>query len=492
MGARPAASAELIRRAERFIREHRMLPAGGTVLVAVSGGPDSMVLLHLLRSIAPARRLSVRVAHLHHGLRGREADRDLAFVRDFCRANGIRFASARADAAARARARGLSIEEAAREMRYAFLRRAAARAGAAVVALGHTADDQVETFLLRLLRGAGWRGLAAMRPVRVEGGLRYVRPLLGTWRSEVLAHAAAHRIPYRIDRSNMDVSFLRNRIRRRLIPLLRRDYNPGIAEVLRRCAAVSADGSAFIEARAARILGRASRRAGAIVLRRDRFLAEPGVVRAALLVRALAELGAAGEPDAADVGAVEGLCRGRGGYRVRLLPGGAAAAREHAHLVLSRGRLAGSPAYEFPLEDGARLDRPPLRVRFRAAALPAGRVRRLRRRRTTLAETWGGGAGPRRPLVEHVSLDATGGRPLVVRSRRPGDRYRPLGAPGGRTLKKIMIDGKLPLPLRRLVPVIACGDRIVWFPGAPIADEFKVTPATRGVLRLAVERRGRM
>ena len=486
-GPRGTAAAALSERVRLFIREHRMLAGVRTLLVAVSGGPDSMALLDLLASLAPSLRVRLHAAHLHHGLRGRDADRDLALVKERCRLLGIPFVSGRLDVRARARRRGLSLEAAAREARYAFLKRCAARAGAEAVALGHTADDQAETFLMRLVRGAGGRGLGGIRPVRAEGALRVVRPLLFLRRAEIISYAEARGVPFREDASNRDLSFTRNRVRRGLIPYLEQGFNPSVREALLRCAGVLAREHDFCDLHAARRYRALAREEAArVCVPARRFFALHPALRAGVLRRALAALGAEGEVRFADTEAVARLCRPAAGGGAVCLPGGITARRDYDDLALGRGAAAAAP-YEFPLRDGAEIAVPPLRLRFRVAVVSRRGVRRLRAKRPGLAAVWGAG-GNGWPLVERLSLDALGSAALTVRNRRPGDRYRPLGMRGARRVKEIMIDGKLPARLRGLVPLVALGGEIAWLPGHRIADAFRVTPSTRRVLELTLEK----
>src|SRR4051794_33922138 len=194
----------------RTIRKHAMLPRGGRVLVALSGGPDSVALLHILRTLERRGALVVAAAaHFNHQLRGIEADKDEVFCRDMAAAVDVPFLAGRGDVAARARADGRSLEGAARQARYEVLNEAALAAGAEAIAVGHSMDDQAETFLLRLIRGAGPAGLAGIRP---RAG-RVIRPLLEIGRAELRGYAAAHGLACREDSSNADVRIPRNRIR---------------------------------------------------------------------------------------------------------------------------------------------------------------------------------------------------------------------------------------------------------------------------------------
>ncbi|MDR7534316.1 MAG: tRNA lysidine(34) synthetase TilS [Armatimonadota bacterium] len=218
------------------------------VVVGVSGGPDSMALLHVLRRLAPEFRLRLHVVHVDHGLH-RRAAAHAAFVRRMARAWGLPVSVVRVDVRARAQRDRLTLEEAARTLRYAALARVARRVGARRLAVAHTADDQVETALLRLLRGAA-DPLAGMPAQRRHDGLWVVRPLLEIWRGEVLAYLKAEGVPWRRDPTNRLRTALRNRIRQDLLPVLQ-GYNPGVKAVVRRLAVQAADDALLLETLAA-------------------------------------------------------------------------------------------------------------------------------------------------------------------------------------------------------------------------------------------------
>ncbi len=452
-----------------------------------------MVLLHLLRELAPRFKVELYVAHLHHGLRGKEADRDLAHVRRYCRNFKIPFVSKRMDVRGLARRRRLSLETAARTARYEFLSRSARRAGATAIAVGHTADDQVETFLMRMLRGAGGCGLRGMQPVRRTGDLMIIRPLLRTWRSEVLALAKDYGGGYRIDRSNRVISFFRNRVRLRLITHLQEEYSPRIKDILLRSAEILGHEHAFVHDQAARHLRRmAKARGNRISLPLRRLLSLAPALRTELLRIALGKLGAGASPGYRDIDALLGLCKGNRGAKRHLLPGGVTVSREYDRLILDAGTGGRAVDYEFPLEDGLVLRRPPLILRFGYSTLARAALRRLRKKRVKLAEAWGEKGASCWPLVEHISLDRIKGGKILVRNRRPGDRFTPFGMRGSKKLNRIMIDEKLPSRLRATVPLIVCQDEIIWLPGYRIADQYRVTPSTRRVAKVSVEKAGEM
>ncbi len=238
---------DLLPRLKQYVRRHALFAPAATVVVGVSGGPDSLCLLHLMQRLAPELGLWLHVAHLHHGLRGADADADAQFVAELAERWGLPVTIGRADVLALAAAPGVSVEEAARQARYAFLARVAESAGAATIAVGHNADDQAETVLMHFLRGSGVAGLRGMLPrapladTRLGGAetvsplpapvLTLVRPLLDVSRAEVETYCTAHGLAPRFDRSNEDTAIYRNRLRHELLPLLA-TYNPAIREVL--------------------------------------------------------------------------------------------------------------------------------------------------------------------------------------------------------------------------------------------------------------------
>jgi tRNA(Ile)-lysidine synthase len=220
---------------QRAIAQRGLFTPRDKILVAVSGGPDSVSLLDALAELHPNR---LRIVHLNHRLRGKASDADEKFVRQLAKTYKIPVTVGRRDVKTLAKRRKMSIEEAARQARHEFFHRVARQTGVKIVALAHTADDQAETFLLRLLRGAGLRGLSAMDWKKKFGAVTIVRPMLGVWRGEVERYIRERGLEFRIDRSNLSKQFARNRVRHELLPLLESKFNPRIREVLWRTAEI--------------------------------------------------------------------------------------------------------------------------------------------------------------------------------------------------------------------------------------------------------------
>lgn len=442
------------------IARHRMLAGGERVVVAVSGGVDSMVLLHVLAGLRAPLRLHLHAAHLDHGLRGAEGARDAAAAAAWAERLGIELTVARAGPLDR---RGGSLQRAARAARYAFLEGLADRQGADRIAVGHTRDDLAETLLLNLVRGAGLRGLAGIPPVRG----RIIRPLLEASREQIVAHATAHGVPWVEDASNRSDAYRRNRIRRDLIPLLA-TYNPRIREVLARAAGLLRAEEEFLD----------------------------GLARDAL--RALARPRAAGE---AALGGF-GLARLDPVLRRRVLRGAAEAlpgrpllAFHHAAALEAwaaagprPGRCASLRRVTAWWEGEDLVLAPPVPVPPAGAVpLPLGIPTRAAPFAATFlasAAEWGA-VGPPPAVAGEAWLDAaTASDGLAVRAWRSGDRFRPLGLPGTKKLQDFFVDAKVPRAARARVPLVVSGDRILWVVGHRIDDRAKVTAGTRRVIHL--------
>ncbi|MET0556327.1 MAG: tRNA lysidine(34) synthetase TilS [Vicinamibacteria bacterium] len=433
------------------------LPPGSTIVSALSGGADSVALLHALSVEAGPRGFRLLAAHLDHRLRdGSAADADAC--RALCASLGVPLRTAEADVPARARRDGDGIEQAARLERHAFLRQVRQEEGAAVVALAHTRDDQAETLLLRLLRGAGRRGLGAMR-TRVRG---LWRPLLPVSRADVLAHLAAAGLGWREDPSNRDLRFARNRVRHELLPYLEEHFNPHVRATLARSAGVLADEADALDAAAARLARRAhAEDPGGPALVRSVLRAAAPSVAALAIRRLLDEAGGLRDVGASHVRRLLALVNAPGASGRRLpLPGGRVALVRFDRLVIARTQ-APAPAFAALLDVPGRVD------------LPDGRTLRAE-------ETASAAAGSARDAIVAASSAA-----LEVRTRRPGDRIRSHGR--DISLKRYLLDRRVPADLRPGLPLVADGSRVVWVPGLPVEPpagpgrliHLHVTPAER-------------
>ena len=445
---------------------------GDRVVAALSGGPDSVALVALLLRLRGEMPLEVRLAHFNHRLR-EEAAEDERFVRGMADRWVLPLETGSADVRAFATAKKLNLEEAGRELRYGFLRRTATAAGATKIATGHTMTDQAETVLMRLMRGAGIGGLAGIAPVVPGEPCPVVRPLLGIPGPDLRAWLEAEGLPFREDASNLDRRFLRNRIRAELLPELERRYEPRVVAHLARLAAIAREEDELLD-------GFVRELADEFIIRKGREIALdvktlpllfPGLARRVgreFLRQLLGDLRGVSFEDAAS------LCALGEGKELALRKG----------IVLRReaGRIG--PKRHVPKPRPYRIiwdGRGRLPVPAAGLALVGGRRKAA--------------GGPRRPAGGDAGgafLDASKlVFPLLVRNRRPGDLYRPLGAPGRKKLKEILRAKGIPVAARDRLPVVVSRDEIVWAPGLPVAERFKVGEGTVTVFSIRVERRER-
>ncbi|MFQ5844499.1 MAG: tRNA lysidine(34) synthetase TilS [Planctomycetota bacterium] len=460
----------------RTVQARGLLSAGDSVLAAVSGGADSVALLRLLARYAERFPLTLVVAHVNHGVRGAAADEDQRFVESLARRLGLRCLALPAASAVRPRPAARPGEEALRRVRHALLARAARSHGCHRIALGHTMDDQAETVLMRLLRGAGRRGLSGMA---FAGPGRLIRPLLGIRRAEARAYLEGIGQTYRRDETNTDERFLRNRIRGRLLPLLA-GYNPSIVPALARTAELLAEEDRYLDELAAGWLAaraRPARAGSALGTDAGPAVAVPAgdlsslpAARARRVARLMLR-DAGGDPRGARltaVGELLALAAESDGAAVRRLAGGMTAAREGLEIIVA-GRAsgpgaAGAAGFSLTLPIPGRLELPGLgaAIEARVEAAPA--------------------AGELASGRDLAWLDADLlGSSVTVRTRLPGDLFHPLGAPGRRKLKEFLIDRKVPRPRRDRIPLVVGPAGIAWVVGERIGHPYRLTGATRRV-----------
>jgi len=495
----------LIRQVRRTIDDHNLLLAGDTVVLGVSGGPDSLCMLHLLRDLAGSYQVSLHVGHLHHGIRGQDADDDAAFVAGLCRSWAIPCAVERADVPALARERGLAIEEAARQARYAFLGSQARAVGARSVAVAHNADDQVETVLMHFLRGAGLAGLRGMRPLAwmdelrlgAEGQqppepgerIRLIRPLLQVTRQQIEEYCHDHGLEPRFDRSNLDQTYFRNRLRHELIPFLE-GYNPNVRQVVRRMAEVVAADYSLLRACLAEAWPQVVRSESdlaiifdlsalrALPLGLQRSIIREGIHR---LRRSLRNIDLVHVDDA-----VRLVRKGKVGS-VATLPRRLALTLGYDQAVLAE------EGFEGPRESRPRVESGPLVVPVPGTvSLPdgdfadIGRSRRWRAttwfiQREALPEDWAQNRDPYLAFVDASKVQLC--CPLVLRQRQEGDWFEPLGLRGRRqSLRDFYINVKIPKRERATVPLLVCGENIVWVVGYRLDARYAITPDTERAL----------
>jgi tRNA(Ile)-lysidine synthase len=509
---------DLENRVRRTIRRGKMAGPATRVVAAVSGGSDSVALVHLLRALDAAGELRlVALAHFNHQLRG-EADADQRFCAAIAEALSLPFSTDSADVRALSVREHRSIEDAARTARHAFLERARVEAAADVVALGHTRDDQAETFLLRLLRGAGSQGLGAMHP----GNGRIIRPLLECRRDELIGHLGSLGASFVDDASNADLSIPRNRVRAELIPMLAARFNPSVVDALADAAEVAREDWGWLSAAAEALEHHSTivdttdsgdcrnqnadqrrnedRTPSLVVIDAAVLGAAPVAVARAALRRMMMRASAGRFVGFDAVERARQLSRGDGGdfdapgQRVQRI-GSTIVLTGRPPGAIGRGTVSnpiGAFRYALSIPGEVELTETGAVI---SAEEPAARTRP---QPGSDAETSHGAQWGPPPVLQNTPVPANAttvmvrrdlcGAQLAVRNRRPGDRFRPAGVDGRKKLQDFFVDHKIERRHRDLVPLVVDeSDRIVWVAGHAVNDEFRVTDPAQAVIILRLK-----
>jgi len=479
---------DLLHDVQSYCETHRLLTEGDRLVVGVSGGPDSVTLLHVLLRLRDSLHLDLHVAHLHHGLRGADADADAAFVAALAESWGLPCTVERADLSDRHDLGQLTLEEAARRARYAFLTRLADRVGAAKIAVGHNADDQAETVLMHLLRGAGPLGLRGMLPatdlrehqtLSQTATLTLIRPLLATPRSAIEAYCREYSLENRLDRSNFDPQFFRNRLRHEVLPYLAQ-FNPRIQDRLRNLAeVVRADYELVREfvcvAWDTLLL---QRHADALTFDLRGWRAQPIAVRRALVRHTVHELRCTfRDVDFVHVESAIRIAQEGGTGAEATLPQGLKLTVGYSTLSISDRRALHLPP-EKPWMDAA--DVCDVAVPGSVPLLSGWRLH------TQWVNHWNLDviAENTDPFVAWIDARAAQGA-LRLRTRRKGDHFFPQGMHGsGIHLSDLLINVKMPRLWRDRLPLLEAGGRILWVVGLRLDEAALVRPDTEQVIYL--------
>ena len=491
----------LVAQVAEFCQKRGGLTPKDNLVVAVSGGPDSLCLLHLLTQLAPQFDLTLTVAHLNHQLRGPEADADAAFVRDFASKWNLPISIQTRPVAELAATRQQSIEETARQVRYAFLWQVALEVGANKIAVGHNADDQVETVLMHLLRGSGLAGLRGMRPVmdiatlhlhaddlpstKFQSPPRLIRPLLDTPRADIETYCQTHSLTPRRDDSNQDTTFFRNRLRHELLPYLE-TYNPNIRRVLRRTASVVAADVDFLRDHVDQAWRFVLKNASVERVEIDLFnwLSLPLALKRATLRRAVQTL----RQHLRDINfehvetALEIIEKRNTGAQATLPQGlmltvgydiFSIADQSAVIPLLNLPQLLVQTTLTLPVPGAIRL--PQTNWCFKAELLTADQVSQSQVRQVN-------------PWEAYLDAEMVGEQ-SALRTRRPGDTFCPLGLGGQhKKLNEFMIDQKIPAGQRDYWPLLIARDQIMWVCGYRPDERACLRPTTRRILHVKFER----
>lgn len=466
----------------RVIREHGLVTNKETVLVAVSGGPDSIALLHVLGALRDEMNFSLCAAYVDHSLRPEETPHEIELVQSQTKKMGIPCRIGKVGVPVYVKEHGLSTEDAARKLRYDFLEKVADKIGAQKIAVAHTADDQAEEVLLRLIRGSGKKGLSGMDYVR-EG--RIIRPLLETPKPKLLEYLSQNNIPYLEDSSNQERSFLRNRIRLDLIPFLEKDFNPNVGETLRRTATILGEEEEYLDDVASGFYSeiakekvnsdglpdisfevKAFRKLPMAIQRRVvekifwKMLNRPGFRQIDQIIQFVA-------------GQKDGSAHFSKGMRVNLEKGWLVFSYPKG-MVAERGNLDSSTKQTFAVI----IDGPgTYEIEEIGSFLQIEIIKSVAVDLKEQPES--------NQSFDFIDADKIS-FPLIVRSPHPGERFHPLGAPGSKKIGDWLTDRKVPKAKRWQVPVLVSDGRIVAILGCRIDHQFRVTEKTGRVIKVTI------
>jgi len=451
----------ILERVKKTIQEYKLLERKDRILIAYSGGVDSTGLLNLLFELREEWSFELFLGHFNHKLR-RTADEDEGFVRCMAQKYSLPLFVGSKDVRSYARKNKLNIEEAGRKLRYDFLKKTALKIGKAKIATGHTMTDQAETFLMRLMRGSGLRGLSGIFPL-VEGIV--VRPLIQIERPDIETYLMEAGIEFRIDESNLDRRFLRNRIRIDLIPYIKQNFEPEIVCSLGRIASIIRDEDSFLEKIAQEKAKRAiSKKNNRISLEVKPLSSLPRAMARRVVRDFISELrGNLREISFEDVESV--LCLREG--KEFPLRKDHVLRREQGQIFL-KNKIPPKIRYEYRWEGKGTLEIKELKLKFERKRIKRGK---------SLPNDFD---DQTRAFLDLGKLKF----PILVRNRKEGDRYQPLGAPGQKKLKEIMRAKGIPLSERERRPVFLSGDEIIWILGLPVSDKFKVEEGTRDIFAI--------
>jgi tRNA(Ile)-lysidine synthase len=458
-------NSEFMDKLRETIHRFDLLEKGDRVLVATSGGPDSVALLYGLLSLKSELGLELYIAHLNHKLRGEESDQDERFVRALAKQFKIKFFSKKVDVRREAKRQKLGIEECAREVRYRYLEKIAGQVKADRIATGHQADDQAETFLMRLIRGAGGTGLSGIPPQRGK----IIRPLIRIKREEIENFMQANKIAYRSDSTNYLPDRFRNKIRLTLLPKIKRGYNPNIVDALNRTADIISSQQEYVEKTCERILYNAGKiRKNKILIDLKKFTGYDICLQRELIRQCVRKL--KGDLNQLSFDPVDRsldlLHRKRTGKKIKL------AAKiwlevGEKELVVSEVGKKKKWDFHLTLPGEVSLNDWGIKIKSKVIKCKPPKFNNLNQKIA---------------FLDFEKLQ----KPFRLRNRRKGDKFKPLGMKGTKGLADFFIDAKVPSYSRDEVPILTSKGKIVWVVGYRISDEFKVTEKTKNVLRVEI------
>lgn len=460
---------------KKTIEKNGLISKGDKVVACVSGGPDSMALLHLLADLRRYYNIKLTVVHLDHMIRGRQSTADADFVMKAAIKLSMPFVAERVDVKKIAKSNRMSLEEAAREVRYDFYRRAAEKMDANKIATGHTLDDQAETVLMRLVKGSGSRGLSGIPYKRRLGDSWVIRPLLDVTRKDIEKYLKKNGIASRTDASNLRTFYLRNKIRRVLIPLLEKEFNPKIKENLNLIAENLSGEFNYLNAVARRRFNRLSReRESGIAIGVSKLLRQHVALQRLIVRQIIQKL----KGDLIRITyrhwqEIESMLSDKDKRSVDL-PDGIKVIKNRGYIIFTKGAKAQERIKD--LRKVVKLNIPGEvaipELGLKAHSEVVNHMPRFKK-------------GIKRNRIEYINGDSVKA-PLKIRVWRNGDRMKPLGMNYSKKLHDIFVDEKVPREIRHSIPLVISGKRIVWATGVKLSEDYKVKRKTERIIKLSI------
>lgn len=451
----------------KTIDDNEMIKYGDGIVVGLSGGPDSMCLLHVLYQLKDRYGLKLYAAHINHMLRGEAADEDQKACEDFCSNLGVKCYVLRADINSIAESKGVSTEMAGRDVRYDFFNDVMEKTSSVKIAVAHNMNDQAETILMHMMRGTGLDGLVGIRPVR---GNRIIRPIVKITRNEIEEYCQLNELPVRIDKTNLEPVYSRNKVRLELIPYIQKNFNPDIISSLARMGELVSKDEEYMQETASKVFQKYCYiREEKVIIYKDVFTYHPSIISRVIRKAIFKVKGNVNNIQSVHIDNIINLQKCNTGKFTKV-PGNIIINNVYGDIVISID-VKKKPSVEnseFSLQIGKNYIES-MGITVNIANVNKDNI------------SYKNGRGKR-----YFSID--GVNEITLRNRREGDRFTPLGLSGSKKLKDVFINLKIPREERDTIPLLCFDQSISWIVGYGISDKYKVNNKTQNVIEVSVER----